>query len=143
MRPSPASTPPEVASAPDAVRSFLARHHRTVLVTRRHDGRLQTSPVVAGVDGDGRVIISATEDRAKVVNLRRDPRATLCAFTDDFFGPWVQADGRATIVAPPEALDGLVGLYRQVAGEHEDWDEFARAMQQERRVLIRIGLDRA
>jgi PPOX class probable F420-dependent enzyme len=131
-----------VASSPDAVRSFLAQHHRTVLVTRRHDDRLQTSPVVAGVDGDGHVVVSATEDRAKVVNLRRDPRATLCAFTDDFFGPWVQADGHASIVPLPEALDGLVELYRRVAGEHEDWDEFARAMREEHRVLIRIDLDR-
>jgi hypothetical protein len=55
---------------------------------------------------------------------------------------WVQGDGHASIVPLPEALDGLVELYRRVAGEHEDWDEFARAMREEHRVLIRIDLDR-
>ncbi len=57
---------------------FVRQNHRAVLVTRRADGRLQTSPIVCGLHEDGRVAISVTEDRAKTKNLRRDPRAT-CA----------------------------------------------------------------
>jgi PPOX class probable F420-dependent enzyme len=119
-------------------RAFLADHHRCVLVTRRSGDRLQSSPVVAAADDEGRMVISATEDRAKVANLRRDPRATVCAFTDDFFGAWVQVDGSAEVVPLPEAMDGLVDLYRRVAGEHPDWDDYRRAMRDDRRVLIRI-----
>jgi PPOX class probable F420-dependent enzyme len=118
--------------------AFLSDNHRCVIVTRRSGDRLQSSPVVAAADDDGRVVISATEDRAKVANLRRDPRATVCAFTDDFFGAWVQVDGSAEVVPLPEAMDGLVDLYRRVAGEHPDWDDYRRAMRDDRRVLIRI-----
>jgi PPOX class probable F420-dependent enzyme len=120
---------------------FLRDNHRAVLVTHRRDGRLQTSPIVVGVDGDGHAIVSVTEDRAKTKNVRRDPRVSLCVFNDGFFGPWVQIDGTAEIVPMPDALNGLKDLYRQVAGEHPDWDEYERAMVDDRRVLLRISPD--
>lgn len=130
-------------SSADEARDFFRRHHHAILVTRRQDGdRLQTSPILAGVDDDGRVVISATEDRAKVLNLRRDPRATLCAFTDRFYGPWVHVDGTAEIVALPDAEPILVDQYRQVAGkDHPDWDDFRDSLRRERRVAIRITID--
>ena len=62
---------------------------------------------------------------------------------DGFFGRWVQVEGRAEIVALPDAMDGLVDYYRHVAGEHENWDDYRSAMQRERRVLLRVTLDRA
>jgi PPOX class probable F420-dependent enzyme len=126
---------------PDETRDFLSRHHRSVLTTRRRDGGLQSSPVVHGVDGEGFVVISVTEDRAKTRNLRRDPRAALCAFTDAFYGPWVQVEGEAHIIDGPGALPGLEALYRQVRGEeHPDWEEFRAAMVRDRRCLIRIPI---
>jgi PPOX class probable F420-dependent enzyme len=117
---------------------FVRENHRAVLVTRRRDDRLQSSPIVCGVDDDGHVVISVTEDRAKTNNARRDPRVTLCVLNDGFFGPWVQIDGTAEIVPMPDALPGLRDLYRQVAGEHPDWDDYDRAMVNDRRVLLRI-----
>jgi PPOX class probable F420-dependent enzyme len=126
---------------PDEKRAFVRQNHRAVLVTRRADGRLQTSPIVCGVHADGRIAISVTEDRAKTKNLRRDPRATLCVMSDGFMGPWTQIDGTAEIVAMPEALDGLKELYRAVAGEHSDWADFAAAMQRDRRVLLLIDVN--
>jgi PPOX class probable F420-dependent enzyme len=125
----------------DEARDFLRTHHRAVLHTRRSSGDPQLSPIVAGIDHEECAIISTREPSMKVTNLRRDPRVSLCAFTDDFFGPWIRVDGRAEIVALPEAMDGLVALYRQVAGEHEDWDEFRQAMAEERRVLLRVHLE--
>ena len=115
---------------------FRTNHH-AVLVTRRRDGRLQTSPIVCATVDDV-VLISVTQDRAKTRNVRRDPRVTLCGLPDEFFGSWVQLDGTAEVVDLPEAMDGLVALYRQVSGEHPDWDEYRAAMERDRRCLLRV-----
>jgi PPOX class probable F420-dependent enzyme len=114
-----------------------------VLATYRRDGRPQLTPVLAGVDEAGRLQISSSEGTAKVRNLRRDPRAALCMFTEAFFGPSVQLYGRAEIVSLPEAMELLVGYYRQLAGEHPDWGEYREAMRRERRCLIRITIEDA
>ena len=122
---------------------FIRANHRGVLITFRSDGGLQSSPVVASADDEGRVVLSSRETAIKVKNLRRDPRATYCAFGDGFFGPWVQIEGPAEIVSLPEALDLLVDYYRTVAGEHPDWDDYRAAMVREQRVMIRITVERA
>ncbi len=112
------------------------------MATYRTDGRPQLSPVVVGVDGDD-VVMSTREPSMKVRNLRRDPRVSLCVFTEHFFGGWVQIDGRATVVPLPEAMDGLVSYYRQLSGEHPDWDEYRNAMEREQRAFVRIAIERA
>jgi hypothetical protein len=68
---------------------------------------------------------------------------SLVAFTDAFYGPWVQVEGTAEIVEQPEALELLVDYYRRAAGEHPDWDEYRAAMVRDRRVLIRFEIERA
>ena len=124
-------------------REFLREHHRAVLVTFRADGWPQTSPVTAAVHDDGFVVVSTRETAMKVHNLRRDPRASLCVLSDEFFGPWVQMDGTVEIVSLPEAMDGLVDYYRRVSGEHPDWDDYRAAMARDRRVLLRLSIERA
>ena len=86
-------------------RQFLATHHCAVLATRRRDGRLQMSPITVGVDAAGRAIISSRETAYKTRHLRRDPRASLCVFMDEFYGPWVQIDGTAEVVSLPDAME--------------------------------------
>jgi PPOX class probable F420-dependent enzyme len=122
---------------------FVRRHHRAVLATTRSDGRLQLSLVAAGVDDDGRIVLSTRETAVKTANLRRRPWATVLVFTESFYGPWVQVEGPAEIVSLPAAMDGLVAYYRQVVGEHPDWGEYRAAMESERRVLLRITVERA
>lgn len=126
----------------DEVRNFIRNNHHAVLGTMRRDGGVQMSPVAVAVDDDGSIIISTRETAMKIANLRRNPYAYVCAFTDRFFGTWVQAEGTATIVSLPEAMEGLVRYYRLVAGEHPDWDDYRSAMKRERRVLLRIRIER-
>ena len=128
---------------PDDARAFVADHHRAVLVTRRSGGGLQTSPVLVGIDGEGKLVISTREGAYKTRNLRRDPTAVLCVFSDRFFGRWMQIEGRAQVVSLPEAMDGLVDYYRRISGEHSDWDDYRHAMEQQQRVLVRISIDTA
>lgn len=125
------------------VLAFIREHHHAVLATRRRDWSPQLSPVAATVDAEGLVVVSSRETAIKVKNLRRDPRASLCVFTDRFFGDWVQVEGSASIVSLPDAMDELVDYYRSVAGEHPDWDDYRAAMERERRVLIRVPVERA
>jgi PPOX class probable F420-dependent enzyme len=127
----------------DEARSFITDHHHGVLATYRRDGRVQQSPVSAGVDAQGRVIISVTEDRAKTRNARRDPRIALCIFSDTFYGPWVQVEGTAELVDGPDRIDALVDYYRILSGEHPDWDDYRAAMVKDRRVLLRFEIERA
>jgi PPOX class probable F420-dependent enzyme len=123
-------------------RAFIRENRRAVLATKRAAG-IQQSPVIAAIDDDGRAIISSRETAFKVRNLRRDPWAQLCVFTDRFFGPWIYAEGRAEIVSLPEAMEPLIDYYKRFPGENPDWDDYRERMQRERRVLIRITLERA
>jgi PPOX class probable F420-dependent enzyme len=127
----------------DVAREFLRAHHRAVLATFRGDGRPQLSPVLCACDDKGRVLISTRETAVKTHNLRRDPRLSLCVINDGFFGGWVQIDGEAEVISLPDAMDLLVEYYRRISGEHADWAEYRSAMEQERRVAVRVTLTRA
>jgi PPOX class probable F420-dependent enzyme len=127
----------------DDARQFLRENHRAILCTNRTDGRPQLSPIAVGVDGAGRAVVSSRETAFKVKNLRRDPRASLCVVNDGWYGQWLQVDGTATIVSLPDAMELLVDYYRSLAGEHPDWDDYRAAMERERRVIIRIDIERA
>ncbi len=127
----------------DQARAFLQENHRAVLATQRSDGRPQLSPVAAVVADDGRVLISSRETAIKVKNLRKNALATLCVLNDGFFGDWCYVEGPAEIVSLPDAMDLLVDYYRRAAGEHPDWDDYRAAMERERRVTIRITIERA
>ncbi|HEV8063619.1 MAG TPA: PPOX class F420-dependent oxidoreductase [Acidimicrobiales bacterium] len=122
---------------------FLRTNHRAIFYTRRSDGSPQLSPVACALDGSGAVVVSTRETAVKARNVARDPNVSLCVFGDGFFGQWIQVDGTAEVVHLPEALDGLVAYYRAVSGEHPDWDEYRAAMEREKRVLLRITIDRA
>jgi len=126
-----------------SAQQLLCENENAVLATWRRDGRLQMSPVTVGLDDAGRAIISSQDTTAKVRNLRRDPRATLCVFVEAFRGPWVQMEGTAEIVTVPDAMEPLVDYYRRLAGEHPDWEDYRRAMTADRRALIRITIERA
>ena len=125
----------------DRLLAFLRDRHHVVLVTRRRDGRPQLSPVTGGID-DGNLVIATYPQRAKVHNLRRDPRASAMVLSDDWDGPWVQLDGSAEVVDLPDAVEPLVGYYRSIAGEHPDFDEYRQAMRDQGKCLIRVHIER-
>ena len=126
----------------EAAREFMREHHRAVLATRRA-GRIQQSPVLVNVDAEGRAIISSRERASKVMNLRRDPWAQLCVFTERFFGKWIYAEGEAEVLSLPEAMDPLIDYYKRFPDENPDWDDYRERMRREKRVLIRIAIERA
>jgi PPOX class probable F420-dependent enzyme len=122
--------------------AFLRPRHRALLLTRRRDDGPQLSPVAAGVDEQGRVVVATYPQRAKVANARRDPRVALLFLSDDWDDAWVQVEGTAEVLELPDALDDFVAYYRSIAGEHPDWDDYRAAMVRQGKVLLRVTLDR-
>lgn len=121
---------------------FIRPRHDVVLTTFRSDGSLQSSPVTAGVDAEGRVVISSYPERAKSRNIRRTPRASVLVLSDDFGGAYVQLDGPAEVLDLPDALDPLVEYFRSISGEHPDWAEYRQAMTEQGKCLLRITPER-
>lgn len=122
--------------------AFARDRRNGVLATHKRDGRPQLSNITYVVGDDGVVRISITATRAKYANLRRDPRASLHVAQSDFWAYVViEADAELTPVAasPDDAtVEQLVDLYRAVAGEHPDWDDYRAAMVRDRRVLLSL-----
>ena len=119
---------------------FVRPRHKVTLITTRRDGRPQVSPVTGGVDAEGRIVISTYPDRAKAVNLRRNPAVSVLVHSEEWNGPYVQVDGTAEVLDMPaqEAEDGLVEYFRCISGEHPDWEEYRQAMRKQGKSLIRI-----
>jgi PPOX class probable F420-dependent enzyme len=117
---------------------FIRPRHKMVLTTFRADSSPQSSPVAGGIDGQGRVVIASYPQRAKSVNVRRNPRASVVVLSDEFGGAYVQLDGDAEVIDVPEAVELLVDYYRVIAGEHPDWQDYRRAMLDQGKCLIRV-----
>jgi PPOX class probable F420-dependent enzyme len=127
----------------DAALEFLRSNHRAVLATTRADGTTQMSPIIAAVDAESRVVVSTREPAYKVRHVRALPYAAVCAFGDGFYGPWVQVEGPVEVVSLPDAMEPLVDYYRSISGEHPAWDDYRAAMERDRRVLLRMTVERA
>jgi PPOX class probable F420-dependent enzyme len=130
-----------------AFENLFATIRHGVLVTLKTDGRPQLSNVSHHYDPATRTVrVSITDARAKTRNLRRDPRASYHVTSPDFY-QWGVAEGIASLsdvtTAPDDAAaDELVEVYRAIAGEHPDWDEYRQAMIAQRRLVFRLPVQR-
>lgn len=129
----------------DKLLAMISGNSLGVLATIKRDGRPQLSNVSYYFDARlGAVQVSITEPRAKTRNLRRDPRASLLVSSDDGWA-YAVAEGTAELTPPAASVDddtveALITLYRNIAGEHPDWDEYRQAMVTDRRVLLTIKI---
>jgi len=128
----------EIQQALDAVRA----NRQAILTTIKQDGRPQLSNVLAGVGDDGLIRISTTTERAKYANLRRTPWAAIHVNGESFWS-YAVVEGDVTISevvsdAHDAAADESVDLYRSLAGEHEDWEDYRAALVRDRRVVVRV-----
>ncbi|WP_037858320.1 TIGR03618 family F420-dependent PPOX class oxidoreductase [Streptomyces sp. NRRL S-340] len=141
--------PQDTKPAPDpALLTLLTEGHGGVLVTLKRDGRPQLSNVSHAYDPHERVLrVSVTDDRAKTRNARRDPRVSYHVTSADRRA-YTVVEGTAEltpVAADPhdETVAELVRLYRDVLGEHPDWDDFRAAMVRDRRLVLRLRVERA
>jgi PPOX class probable F420-dependent enzyme len=143
-----ATSAPEADARQDALLKLVAEQDGGVLVTLKRDGRPQLSNVNHAYYPDERVVrVSITDDRAKTRNLRRDPRASYHVTSKDRWA-WTVVEGTADltpVAADPhdDTVEELITLYRDVQGEHPDWDDYRRAMVEDRRLVLRLRVERA
>lgn len=131
----------------DALRDIIAAGGLCTLATVRRDGRPQLSQVSYAYDRDQDLLrVSVTDSRAKTANLRRDPRGTVLVQGRSRWA-YAVAEVRAhvgdvTTDPQDESAQELVDIYRTLAGEHPDWEEFRAAMVQERRLPLHLHVER-
>ncbi|MER5465774.1 PPOX class F420-dependent oxidoreductase [Streptomyces sp. NPDC002668] len=127
----------------DQLLEFVRPRHRAILLTSRaSDGTPQGSPLTCGVDDSGRIVVSTYPERAKTRNAKRNPRVSVIILSDDWDGPWVQIDGTAEVIDSPESVEPLVEYFRNISGEHPDWDEYRAAMVKQSKSIIRVTPER-
>ncbi len=131
---------------PEEGKQLVADRHQGVVVTiKQSDGRPQLTNIGYAVI-DGEVRISVTDTRAKVANLRRDPRVALYVSDKDF---WHYVVVESTAMLSPvasepgdEVTTALLELYEAIRGEpHPDPDEFHQAMVDDRRLLLSFPIE--
>lgn len=118
------------------------------LATIKRDGRPQLSNINYCFDPARALVrVSVVDGRAKVANLRRDPRASLMVSSADGWS-YTVLEGVVELSAVAAATDDatveeLIEVYRLVAGEHPDWDDYRRAMVADHRLVARLHVERA
>jgi PPOX class probable F420-dependent enzyme len=119
-----------------------------VISTARADGTIQSSVVNAGVLADMQsgedVVAFVTYGKAKLANVRSRPQITV---TFRAGWQWAAIEGTARIIGPDDPAPGVDAdrlrlLRREVftaaGGTHEDWDEYDRVMERERRSVVLV-----
>ncbi|MFC3450718.1 PPOX class F420-dependent oxidoreductase [Amycolatopsis speibonae] len=84
---------------PEPVRELVDGKNFATVATLDADGGPQTSVIWVGLD-EGDLVFSATEDRLKVRNLRRDPRASVSI--TDAENPYRHTQLRGTVTITPD-----------------------------------------
>ena len=129
----------------DGVREFLSNNHQAVVTTFRSNGAVQMSIVTVGAYRDG-VAFTTTEDRAKLNNLKRNPRCSILVSKENWWG-YVVLEGNAQVLSADntdadELRQALRDVYRSASGtEHPNWDEYDQAMVDDRRAAVVVVPD--
>jgi PPOX class probable F420-dependent enzyme len=118
----------------DRDREFVANNRSAVMVTLKADGTPHVARVGVGLV-DGKLWSSGTQGRLRTKHLRRDSRSTLFVFSDRNRQEWLGLETTVTILDGPDAPELNLRLYRTLAGEPGDVDEYLRAMLDEQRLI--------
>ncbi len=111
------------------------------MVTLRPDGSPHVVRVGVGLV-EGKLWSSGTRTRVRTSHLRRDPRAALCVLGSSPWS-WLGIEGRVTIHDGPDAPERNLALYRVLAGEPDDVEEYLEAMRREGRLVYEFAIQRA
>ena len=126
----------------EKVRSFLEKHHSAVMATTKRDGLPHLARIAIGLV-DGRLWSSGTQDRVRTKHLRRDPRCTLMVLDQSTPYSWMALETTVDILDGPDAVENNLALYRALAGEPDDLQEYREAMVAEKRLIYEFDIQRS
>ena len=126
----------------EKVRSFLEKNHSAIVSTLKKDGTPHVARISVGLV-DGKLWSSGTDDRVRTGHLQRDPRATLCVLDDSNRYSWLGLECDVEILDGPERVDQNLALYRVLAGEPDDLQEYREAMVKEKRLIYEFRVKKA
>lgn len=141
------SKSPDSMSLDPHLMTLAAERNIGAIAIVKADGRPLLSPVNFTFDPTAKMArISVIDGRAKVSNLRRDPRASIFVTTAD---GWTFAVLEGSVELSPVALtpdddtvEELIDIFRAIRGEdHPDWDEYRAKMVVEGRMVARLHLE--
>jgi PPOX class probable F420-dependent enzyme len=129
------------------VRPFMETNHRGVITTFQRNGAAQTSIVVCGAYQGNAAFVIVRGKSAKTANLRRDPKCTVLAVSDDWRS-YAVVEGQARLLdyrnTPAEEYRVLLREVFRACGDsdHPDWEEYDRAMVQQDAVTVLVQPER-
>ncbi len=124
-------------------KSFMENNHRSVVTTYQADGAAHACIVVCGAYEGHAAFVSVHNKSRKVRNLRRDPRCTVLAVSDNWRS-WVSVEGEAKLshyanTGAEEVRVLLRKVYRACSNsDHPNWEEFDEAMKAQEGVVILV-----
>jgi PPOX class probable F420-dependent enzyme len=104
------------APVPDAVAEFLARPNPAVVATLRPDGFPHTAATWYAWE-DGRFLVNMDETRRRLEYLRRDPRVSLTALSEDEWYHQVTVMGEVASIEPDPDLRDIDRLSTHYSGQ--------------------------
>ncbi len=125
----------------EAVETFLRDNHGAVMTTLKKDGTPHVARIGVGLV-EGKLWSSSTKTRVRDKHLRRDPRSTLCVLHRETPYKWLGIESRVAIHNGPDAPEKNLPLYRVLAGEPDDVDEYLEAMVREQRLIYEFSIER-
>lgn len=126
----------------EKVRDFLTEHHSAVMTTIKPDGRPHVARIACGLV-DGELWSSGTQTRVRTGYLRRDPRSTLMVLDLSTPYRWMALETTVDILDGDNAVEDNLALYRVLAGEPDDLQEYREAMVKEQRLIYRFRIERS
>jgi PPOX class probable F420-dependent enzyme len=125
-----------VSERDQARERHLATTINAVVGTIRRDGSIQLSPNWYLWTGEA-IMVSTTRSTAKVHNVRRDPRATVC-IDDSETGRYVTIAGPAEVIDDDRVQDLTQALIAKYVAEAEVVPHWERINRNRDRVIIRV-----
>lgn len=140
------SGPPPRRLADDELSGLLTSHSFGTLATIKRSGHPHLSTMIYSWDPSARVVrFFTTEGRVKVRHLRDNPRAALHVSGPDVWS-FAVAEGEASVSEVTREPGDVIGqeIWAMLPSQMkpDDQDAFYLSLVEERRVVIRLNVDR-